>query len=180
MLPVPDILQEFAYPAMLPVGILSVILATLLRGPVARRLRTDPRVAWLLVASVGGILALTIAPSREALTTAITGPITCDFSRMGLASLSVYARFDDPFLNIAGFVPLGFAIGLLPTGRRKLVLAIAALLLPVAIETTQAVVVAMGRACQSGDVFDNGFGALIGLALGLVAFRFRAHSDTTP
>ena len=59
-------------------------------------------------------------------------------------------------------------------------LAIAALLLPVAIETTQAVVVAMGRACQSGDVLDNAFGALIGLALGLVAFRFRAHSDTTP
>jgi hypothetical protein len=180
VLAVPQVLLEFAYPTMLPVAILSLTLATLLRGPVGRRLRTDPRVAWLLLASMGGIHALTIAPSREALTTAITGPITCDFSRLGLAPLSVYARFDDPFFNIAVFVPLGFAIGLLPTGRRKLVLAIAALLLPVAIETTQAVLVAMGRACQSGDVFDNAFGALTGLALGLVAFRFTADSNTAP
>ncbi|HEY5630011.1 MAG TPA: VanZ family protein [Candidatus Limnocylindrales bacterium] len=180
MLPVPQVLLDVAYPTMLPVAILSLILATLLCGPVGRRLRTGPRVAWLLLASVGGILALTIAPSREALTTPITGPITCDFSRLGLAPLSVYARFEDPFFNIVVFVPLGFAIGLLPTGRPKLVLAIAALMLPLAIETTQAVVVAMGRACQSGDVFDNGFGALIGLALGLVAFRLTAHSRTAP
>ncbi len=179
-MPVPDVLLQFAYPTMLPVGILSVILATLLRDPVARRLRTERGVAWLLLTSVGVILALTIAPSREALTAAITGPITCDFSRIGLAPLQVYARLDDPFLNIAVFVPLGFAIGLLPTGRPKLALAIAALLLPVAIETTQAAVVAMGRACQSGDVFDNEFGALIGLALGLVAFRLTVHSDSAP
>ena len=74
-------------------------------------------------------------------------------------------------------MPLGFAIGLLPPGRQKLAIAIGALLLPVAIETTQAVVVVLGRACESGDVFDNGLGVLIGLALGVLALRLVRRDD---
>jgi len=169
MSPLPHYWLEFRYPTMLPVALASLVIATLVRKAVARRLRTDPGVAWLLVASFGCILALTIAPSRQALTTGVTGPVTCDLSRIGLASWATYARMDDPFLNIVAFVPLGLAIGLLPPGRPKLALAIAAGLLPLAIETTQALAVSMGRSCESGDVFDNLFGLAIGLAIGLTA-----------
>ena len=168
---------EFRYPTMLPAGVLALVLATLVCRRVARRLKTEPGVAWLLVAGLGGVLALTIAPSREALTVGVTGPVTCDFSRFGPASLSVYAQMDDPFLNVMMFVPLGLAIGLLPPGRQKLVIAVAAALLPVAIETTQALIVGMGRACESGDVFDNVFGLLIGLAIGLAAITALRRRD---
>lgn len=163
------------YPTMLPASLVTLVVATLLRQRIATRLRTAPAVAWLLLASVGGALSLTIAPSRQALTVGVNGPITCDLSRLGLASWSVYARMDDPFLNVLAFVPLGLAIGLLPPGRPKLAIAVLAALLSPAIEATQALVVAMGRACESGDVFDNLFGLLLGLAAGLVAHALLAH-----
>jgi glycopeptide antibiotics resistance protein len=169
MPPLPHYWLEFRYPTMLPVGIAAFVLATILRHPVARRLKTHSGVAWLLMAGLGGVLALTIAPSRLALTDGVTGPIQCNLSRIGLAPLSVYARMEDPFLNVVVFVPLGLAVGLLPPGRPKLVIAIAALLLPLAIETTQALVVAMGRSCEAGDVFDNEFGLLVGSGVGLLA-----------
>jgi len=153
---------------MLPAGILSLVVATVLCRSVARRLRTRPAVAWLLLASLGGILAVTIAPSRLALTAGVAGPVACDLSRLGPAPLWVYQRLDDPFLNILIFIPLGLAIGLLPPGRARLAIAVGGLLLPVAIEATQALVVAMGRACQAGDVFDNASGLLIGLGAGLL------------
>ncbi len=168
MVPLPHALLQARYPTMLPAGILSLVIATALCRRVARRLRTRPAVAWLLLAGFGGILAVTIAPSRRALTVGVSGPVTCDLSRLGPAPLWVYARLDDPLLNILAFVPLGIAIGLLPAGRPRLALAIAGALLPLAIETTQALVVALGRACESGDVFDNVLGLLIGLGVGLL------------
>ena len=160
---------EFRYPTILPVAILAIVLATLLCTAVAHRLGTGRRVAWLLMASLGFILALTIAPSRQALTVGMTGPVACDLSRIGPASLATYARMDDPFLNILVFVPFGLAVGLLPAGRAKWSILVAAVLLSPAIETTQALVVAMGRSCESGDIFDNLFGLAIGVAVGLLA-----------
>lgn len=57
------------------------------------------------------------------------------------------------------------AIGLLPASRARNGVVIMALLLPPAVELTQGVVVALDRACQGGDVFDN----LVGLGIGLIA-----------
>ncbi len=169
----------FRYPTMLPAVIIALGAATLLCRRVARRLGTEAWVAWLLMAGLGAVLALTIAPSRQALTSGVRGPIHCDLSRFGLAPWSVYARMDDPFLNVMAFIPLGIAIGLLPAGRPRLALAVAAALLPLAIEATQEIVVAMGRACESGDVFDNAFGLLVGLGFGLLAQTLLARRHST-
>ena len=46
---------------------------------------------------------------------------------------------------------------------------LAAILLPIVIETIQAVVPALGRVCQSGDVVDNWTGLALGLAIGATA-----------
>lgn len=161
---------EFRYPTMLPAAVVALVLATALCTAVARRLGTRRSVAWLLVASVGAILALTIAPSRIALDGGPTLPMHCDFSRFGPAPLASYLVFDDPIVNVLIFVPLGLAIAWLPPRPRRILL-VAALLFPVAIETTQALVATMGRACESGDVFDNDFGLVFGLVIGLVLAR---------
>ena len=63
------------------------------------------------------------------------------------------------------FIPLGFAIAMVPRSRRKAAVLAAAVALPFVIEATQLVVTPLGRACQSADVVDN----LTGLVLGLVA-----------
>ncbi len=152
------------YPPILPGLILALVASLLLSGPVARRLRTHRGIGWLLLMSLGAILAVTLTPSREAVAFGVQGTVGCDLSRVGPASLAVYARRDDPILNVLLFIPLGVVIGLLPTSRQKVLLIIGALLLPITIEGTQAVVVVLDRACQGGDVFDN----LAGLCFGLV------------
>ena len=46
---------------------------------------------------------------------------------------------------------------------------VAAIALPFAIEATQLLVPLLGRGCESADVVDNLIGLAIGLAIGLVA-----------
>ncbi len=156
------------YPPILPGVALALVLATVLCTLVARRLGTGRVTAWLLLATVGAILSVTLTPSREALSIGVTGTITCDLSRIGPASMAVYLRRDDPVLNVLMLIPLGMVIGQLGPHRHRLGLAVAATLLPVGIEITQAVVVPLGRACQGGDVFDNTAGLAIGLAIGAI------------
>ena len=64
------------------------------------------------------------------------------------------------------FIPLGVAIGLVPGSRRKAVLTGLAVLLPIAIESAQLLLPILGRGCQSGDVFDNLTGLLLGWLIG--------------
>jgi glycopeptide antibiotics resistance protein len=154
-------------PPVKPGLALALVLSVLLTPVVARRLRIARIHAWLLLISLGVILALTLTPSRAAVELGVQGTIGCDLSRIGPGSWSTYARIDDPILNVLVFIPLGISIGLLPPSRTRRWLFVGAFLLPVAIETTQALVVALDRACQGGDVFDNLAGLVIGLALGL-------------
>jgi hypothetical protein len=155
------------YPPILPGVFLALVASILLARPVASRLAIGNVHGWLLLFSLGVILAVTLTPSREAVELGTQGTIGCDLSRIGPGPWSIYARRDDPLLNVLMFVPLGVAIGLLPPSRARRWLFVGAFLLPVAIETTQALVVALDRACQGGDVFDNLAGLVIGLALGL-------------
>ena len=155
------------YPPILPGLLLAAVLSVALTPATARRLRIAWPHAGLLLISLGIILAATLTPSREALDHGVVGTVGCDLSRIGPAPFAEYARRDDPILNVAMFFPLGLAIGLLPPSRPRLLALLAALLLPFAIEGTQAVVVVLDRACQGGDVFDNLSGLMLGLAPGL-------------
>ena len=109
------------YAGFFPGLVISVVVALILSGGVARRLGTPRVVAFLLLASLGAVLSATITPSREALLlhpAIATGG--CDLSRVGPARLAEYVSVGTATLNVALFIPLGVAIGLLPHSRLKL------------------------------------------------------------
>ena len=157
------------YPPILPGGVLvALAIATLLCGWVARRLAPG---CGHGLAAPGIRRHHPLRDHHDAHPRGAgrrgappSGIQTCDLSRVGPAPIGVYLHFDDPILNVLMFIPLGLLIGLLDPRQHRRGLLIAAVLLPFAIEATQAVAVPLGRACPGGDVFDN----LAGLALGLV------------
>ena len=76
-------------------------------------------------------------------------------------------------LNTALFVPPGFLLGVLLGSRRRWWLAALGVVLLAAysagIEATQLALARLDRACDVTDVLDNTTGAVLGVALGLVA-----------
>ena len=88
---------------------------------------------------------------------------------VGPPPLGLLRGLNDVSLNVALFVPLGFAIALLPRSRRSLAVLVAAIAFPFVIEATQALVTPLGRGCESADVVDNLLGLAAGLAAGVVA-----------
>jgi VanZ family protein len=153
-------------PWFLPGLAITTVIALAVAGRVARRLRTQSWIAFLLVVSVGAVLAATIPPVAGGFSGRPSALGRCDFGRIGLAPLSQYIHLGDTSLNVILFVPLGLAIGLLGRSPAAARLLVAALASPVAIEAIQSLLPMFGRACQSRDVVDNLLGLGIGLALG--------------
>lgn len=153
-------------PFFLPGAALSLVVALLVAGPVARVLATRRSVASLLVLSVGVILSATLTPLGGTLVFDGGVPGSCDLSRLGPPPLGALRRVTDTSLNVVLFVPLGLAIALLPRTRRTGAVLVGAALLPVAIEATQLLVPAISRGCESADVVDNLLGLAVGLAIG--------------
>jgi glycopeptide antibiotics resistance protein len=142
---------------------LSVCVASAVR--VGRALGTSTAVGVGIILSLGLVLSATITPQREALEFGATGRGFCDFSRIGLAPLNSLFGLNDVSVNVLLFIPLGISIGLVPRSRRSVALLLAAIFLPVAIETTQLLLPVLDRACESADVVDNLSGLVVGLAL---------------
>jgi glycopeptide antibiotics resistance protein len=136
----------------------------LIGGVVARALDSRRAVATLLVFSLGVIVSATLTPLGGDLVLEGGTSWTCDLSRLGFPPLGVFRGLNDASLNVLLFLPLGVAIALLPRSRRTVAVAIGALLLPVVVETTQLIVPALSRGCESADVIDN----MIGLAVGFI------------
>lgn len=149
----------------------SIVLGIVLSRRVARAFKVRRTVAMTLLLSLGLIASATLTPSREAVRFGTIGSGSCDLGRIGPASLAELLAFGDPTLNVLLFIPLGVVIGLFPASRRKVVLVVAALALPFAIETIQLLARGLDRACQSSDVSDNLTGLVIGLVVGVVARR---------
>jgi hypothetical protein len=149
----------------------SLLLATVvslgLSGRVARALGTRPIVAWALLVGLGLIISATLTPLHRAVGTPSQAVRTCDLSRFGLAPMDQLLVISDTSLNIALFIPMGVAVGLLPASRRKATLILASVALPFGIEGTQLFAPFLNRGCQSADVTDNLTGLVLGLALGL-------------
>ena len=124
------------------------------------------------------ILSATLTPLRGHFNFEAIGG-TCDLSRIGLAPIRDLLHIDDTSLNIALFIPFGVAIGLLEGSRGKLVILLLAIALPVAIETTQLLVPAIERGCQSADVSDNLTGLVFGLLFGTLG-RWATSGDRAP
>lgn len=161
-------------PWFLPGLAITTVIALAVAGHVARRLRTESWIAFLLVMSVGAVLAATIPPVAGGFSERPPAPGRCDFGRIGLAPLSQYLHVGDTSLNVILFVPLGLAIGLLGRSPATARVLVAALALPLAIEAIQLLVPMLGRGCQSQDVVDNLLGLGIGLALGVLLSVVRA------
>ena len=156
-------------PWLLPGAAIALVVSVAVSGAVGRALRVRRPVAWVMVLSLGVILAATMTPQWEALAFGAQGSPSCDFSRIGLAPLRELLRFDDTSLNVLMFIPLGATIALVPSSGRKAAIVVAALALPFAIETTQLLLPALDRACESADVVDNLTGLVVGLGGGALA-----------
>ena len=161
-------------PWFLPGLAITTVIALAVAGRVARRLRTESWIAFLLVMSVGAVLAATIPPDAGGFSGRPSAPGRCDFGRIGLAPLSDYLHLGDTSLNVILFVPLGLAIGLLGRSPAAARVRLAVLVLPLAIEAVQSLLPMLGRGCQSRDVFDNLLGIGIGLALAVLLSVVRA------
>lgn len=160
-------------PWFLPGIAMFVVLALAIGRPLARLLVTRFSLACALVVALGIIVSATLTPLKGHFNVAAVGG-TCDFSRMGLASLSDLLHIDDTSLNVLMFIPFGTAIGMLGRSPQRAALIVAAIALPFGIETTQLLVPALERGCQSADVFDNLTGLAVGLALGVLVRRVTA------
>ena len=156
-------------PWFLPGAAISVAVGLAAGGRVGRALLVRQATAAALIVSLGIILSATLSPLRGALQFGAVGSGSCDLSRLGLAPLRELLAVNDTSLNVLLFVPLGVSIALMPRSRRKAVVAIAAIALPFAIETTQLLVPLLDRGCQSADVIDNLTGLAIGLGGGAAA-----------
>lgn len=150
--------------SFLPAVALAVVFTALSTPRVARALTVGWPVAALLVQSVGIVLAATLSPIPPAVTDAVPG--WCDTSRVGPLPASELLSLSEATLNVALFVPLGAMVAFVPRRRDRLAVAAGAAALPVALEATQLLVPALGRSCQTADVFDNSTGLLVGLGLG--------------
>jgi glycopeptide antibiotics resistance protein len=162
----PDFL---AVPLFLPGLAVTALLGLVVRHWLAAELGCSPLHAWILVVSLGIVLAATLTPLRAALVDGATGPTACDLSRIGFAPLAAYLRPGDIAGNVLMFMPLGLAVRLLPPSGHRTRLIAGLFLLPVVIEASQLAAGFLARACQSGDVVDNLAGLVAGLLLGSFA-----------
>ena len=120
-----------------------------------------PRVAGALLAlSIAAVLGFTLAPDGDP-----SPAIGCAFELPYLSFTSV-----ESLSNVLLLAPSALLAGVLL--RRPVVAAAGAIALSVVIETVQALVLAIGRACDTSDLLTNALGAILGGLLALVALQF--------
>lgn len=153
-------------PWFIPGLVVSMAVAAFACRPFGNVLRVRPWLAWAILVGFGVIVSATVTPLRGALEFEAVGSGVCDLSRIGLAPIRELLRSNDTSLNVALFVPLGIAIGLVGVSRSRAALIVCAVALPFAIETIQLLVPFLERGCQSADVVDNLTGLMVGLVLG--------------
>jgi VanZ family protein len=144
-------------------ALVPVALALLALGcvAVAFLVRGRARVAWgLAVLSVLPVLALTLVPAGGD-RAAVAGCVV-QFSVPTLGSVELLA-------NVALFLPPACFAAL--ASRRPLWTFAAGVGLSAAVETAQAVVTGIGRACDTGDWVMNTVGAAVGVLLAVLVRR---------
>jgi glycopeptide antibiotics resistance protein len=167
-------------PLFLPGVAISMVVGLVASGAVGRALGVRRAVAWVMVLSLGIVVAATLTPQADALEAGVRGPGYCDFSRIWLAPWEQLLSVTDASLNVLLFIPLGAAIGLVPRSRRRAAIVVGAIALPFAIEITQSLAPWLDRGCESADVVDNLMGLALGLIAGVVAGRIAQGVDRPP
>ena len=168
-------------PLLFPALAVGLVLAVLASQPLGRALEMPAWAAFTLVASIVLVVAVTLTPRREtagavdlfASVPATESPVGPELWRWPWQWWPV----DDRTLNIALFVPLGLAVGLVGRRRARRVLAVLALVSPLLVEGTQHVVNWLARDSQWQDVVDNATGVIIGLVIGVLIRRAVGAAD---
>lgn len=151
---------------------LAILVAAGLTLPVSRLLGAAPWTTFLLCASFGVIVAVTLAPASPGrLLYGTAGYRTCDLDLFETSHPSWPTTLDESGLNVLLFVPVGIAVALLPRWSQVAAAAVFGGMLPSTIETTQGLVPALGRVCSGADIRANLTGLAIGLIGGLVVIR---------
>ncbi|WP_186317591.1 VanZ family protein [Curtobacterium sp. 9128] len=156
----------------LPFGVLvAVVVVAPFLGVLLTR---TPRLALVLaVLSSVAVLGLTLSPDGDP-----SPGVACS---VGLPYLAPTAS--ESVGNVLLFVPVTFLVGLRSARPVSAILAGSAL--SVVIEAVQALVLGIGRACDTGDWVTNSIGAVVGgllaaAALALARRRDRnAHADAS-
>ena len=144
----------------------SVLIAVIIIGPfagvwLARRPRAT---ATLLVVAVAGVAAFTLYPDG-----APTRGITCNVGLPYLAPTAV-----ESIANILMFVPVAFFAAI--RWRRPVFAVLGASAFSAVIEVVQALVLGIGRACDTSDWITNTLGAVIGGIVATVALARRRRN----
>jgi hypothetical protein len=155
--------------------VITIVAAVILSRRLARWLGCGRGVAALLVFGFGFVLAATLVPDPDALR-GIPSDGVCDTSRVGPIPLGQLLRPNEHSLNVALFVPLGVAVGLLPRTRRAAIVVLAAASLTFVVEGIQLVLTDLGRGCETADLFDNLLGLAIGALIGVVVGTLTAQA----
>lgn len=160
-----DVLLE--YRALVPAALLlTAVLCVAIGYLLQRNEQHGKRASWALVAlSMLALLTLALVPSgRDP-----QGDLLCvvQFSFPTLGSIELLA-------NVAVFVPLAY-FATLATQRPVITLA-ASSALSVTIEAGQALVPALGRACDTNDWLMNTIGALAGVLLACLTIAIARRS----
>jgi VanZ like family len=152
-------------PWMWPALALATSASLVAFRPLALLLRAPRPVVFLLLLSLGGIVALTLTPGEDAFSPYLVAECVVRIVRpIGFERVM---NLGERGLNVVLFIPLGASLAALPRSRTKLGLIAVALVLPFVIEGLQYVVPALGRSCSTVDVIDNLTGLLVGLVIGL-------------
>jgi hypothetical protein len=154
-------------PWALPAALVAVVAAAAFAVPVARRTGETPAAAWLLLASFGVIVGMTLTPSPD-----YPFQRTCDLALVG-PTFRDLLTLNDRSLNVALFIPLGIAVVAIHTRHRLACLLLAASVAPL-VELTQLVLTPLRRTCQAIDVLDNELGLVLGVGgAGLALWAWR-------
>ena len=154
-----DFLLEHA--ALVPAALLAIAVVCVLVGVVTLRARRQGVLRALVVVSALAVVALTLVPAGGD-----PGDRGCtvQFFVPTLGSVELLA-------NVALLFPLTFFSAL--ASRRPVVVLAAATVLSALIEALQAVVPAIGRACDTNDWAMNTAGALVAAALAAATLSSR-------
>ena len=153
-------------PWLWPALAMAVAISLVTFRPLAQALHAPRAVAFLLVLSLSGIVALTLTPGDDAFSP--YNIASCFVRIVRPIGLERISNLGERGLNVLLFVPLGAAIAALPRSGTKLLLLIGAFGLPFLIESTQYLLPALDRSCSTFDIIDNLTGLVVGLAIGAV------------
>jgi hypothetical protein len=157
-------------PLFWPAALLVLVLAAALAAPAGRALGTSAWSALLLLASLGVILAATVTPSTAAFVP-VDRPDGCVLGQFDVPALATLLYPNETSLNVAMFVPLGIACGLLRRWSTVAVISVLAAGLPFGIEMAQYAIARLGRVCSTADVANNLTGLAVGLLVSIVILR---------